>query len=147
MSRLNDIADQLRRNASNITAPDQLDKMSEFWTLRKRPSWREHKQKVDEDGVPIRDHYLPHLPITATAWARTKKCFAEFRRQIKERLGKDFQYDCLIWEEYLLMFLEHGVREMKIDGDHIEVVTKLMLPLPKEEWLVNKRKQEKQSNG
>lgn len=147
MGRLNEIADTLRKNASNIKAPEMLDKLSEHYTLRKRPSWREYHNETDENGEVIRNAYLPHLCITPSAYARTKKCFAAFREQIRNHFGRDFAHDSLIWEDYLLLFLEHAVREMKIEGDHIEVVSKMMLPLPKEEWLVNVRKGKKEKEN
>lgn len=98
----------------------------------------------DAAGNPVHNCYMPHLPLTASNYARTKKVFALFREQFQRHMGKDFAYDCQIWEEYLLMLNEHLARELKIDGEGVHFVLRQSLPLPRSEWLVEKRKAERQ---
>lgn len=105
----------------------------------------EKHNEYDADGNPVHNCYMPHLPLTASNYARTKKVFALFREQFRRHMGKDFAYDCQIWEEYLLMLNEHLARELKIDGAGVHFVLRQSLPLPRSEWLVVKRKAEREN--
>ena len=109
------------------------------YELRRKGRKQEKRNKQDADGNPILDCYMPHLPMTASEYARTKKVFAEFRRQVKKVFHADMRSDSEVYRHYLLLMNEHAARALKITDKGFEVVTKMMLPLPKAEWLVNKK--------
>lgn len=115
----------------------------EIFGLRRLPHKLEKKDKVSPFGIPVLDCYHPHFPMRASEWARTKKVYSLFRKVVKEHFGADIMTDGEVYRQFVLMLLEHCAREMKLKGDNISVVTKLMLPLPKAEWLVIQRKAEK----
>ena len=73
--------------------------------------------------------------MRASEYARTRKVYELFRQQVKEHFGRELATDSDIYRHYLLIMLEHCARELKIKGNGIKVVTKMMLPLPREEWL------------
>lgn len=107
--------------------------------IERRAQKREHINSEKPDGTPVLDCYHPHLIMRASEYARTKKVYRLFKRQIKERFGRDLKTDSEVYRHYLLMMNEHCARELKITGDGVFVVVKMMLPLPREEWLKPKK--------
>lgn len=106
--------------------------------VHRKPHKRDYK--LDEGRV----YFHPHLQMNASEYARTKKVYALFRQQIKEKLGVEIKDDSTVYQQYILLLMEHLAREMKIGGDGVQFVVDKMLPLPKSEWIVNKRKAEKE---
>lgn len=145
MSRLTDIAQRLRNNAANTKTPDFLEHLDRSYTLRLRGHTRDHSVKYDENGNIIYDCYMPHYPMTGAHRARTKKVMYEFRQQIEKHFNVKLKHDAVCYREYVLLLLEHAVRELRIQGNNATVTLNMLLPLPKSEWLINKRKEEKET--
>ncbi len=85
-------------------------------------------------------YFHPHIRMMASEYARTRKVYALFRKQIKAKLGVELADDSTVYRHYLLMLLEHAAREMKIGDSGVKVITKMMLPLPKDEWIKKGKK-------
>jgi len=79
------------------------------------------------------------LRLKPELYARTWKMFATF----KKALGKTNAACADVWEDFCLMLLEHCAREIKINGERMQIVLKLAKPLPKSEWLRNRNKRSK----
>ena len=105
------------------------------YELRHRGSPRGYVNAQRSDGTPILDYFHPHIRMRASEYARTRKVYELFRQQVTEHFGRELATDSDIYRHYLLLMLEHCARELKIKGNGIKVVTKMMLPLPREEWL------------
>lgn len=101
---------------------------------------REYKNSCRADGTPIFDYFHPHVRMRASEYARTKKMYAAFRNAIFLTSGREIKGDGELYRNYLLMLLEHCARALKIKGSEMSVVMKLMLPIPKDEWLKPVRK-------
>lgn len=115
----------------------------EKYELRKKAEKQEKKNKTYADGTPVLDCYHPHLKMRASEYARTKKVYAAFRNVIRVTYGKEIKSDSELYRHYLLLLLEHCARSLTIKGKEMQVVAKLMLPLPKNEWLKNTKKKGK----
>ena len=111
----------------------EADKLG--YQLRRKGSKREYVNSENPDGTPVLDFFHPHLPMRASEYARTKKVYAQFKKQVKAHFGRELKTDSEVYRFYMLLLMEHCAREMKITGEGVSVVLKLMLPLPREEWL------------
>lgn len=143
MSKLTEIAGQLERNASNISAPKMLRKLDENYILRRYGVKREKKQELDADGNPVKNTYFPHLAITATCYARTWKML----KDAQAIWGCENATPGDVWEHRCLLALEHVIRYMKHDIAEpamLAAIQRLVNPLPKSEYLKrnNKKNQE-----
>lgn len=116
----------------------EADKLG--YQLRRKGSKREYVNAENPDGSPVLDYFHPHIRMRASEYARTKKVYKLFKSQIKERFGRDLKTDSEVYRHYLLMLNEHCARELKITGKGVSVVVKMMLPLPREEWLKPRKK-------
>lgn len=116
-------------------------------TLRKKGAKREYVNSEHPDGTPVLDFFHPHIRMRASEYARTKKVYRLFAEQIKAHFKRELKTDSEIYRHYLLLMMEHCARELKITGDGVKVVTKMMLPLPREEWLKPKRRAKRQGEG
>lgn len=105
------------------------------YQLRRVGSKREYKNSARPDGTPILDYFHPHIRMRASEYARTRKLYASFRNAILTTFGREIKGDGELYRHYLLLLLEHCARSLKIKGQEMTVVMKLMLPLPKNEWL------------
>lgn len=110
------------------------------YELRKKGHHRDKKNSFDAEGNPVLDCYHPHLKMTASDYARTKKVYAAFHEQFKKIGFGELDSDSGIYRAYLLLFLEHAAREIKISGKGVSLVCKMMLPLPKSEHVKNLKK-------
>ena len=110
------------------------------YQLRRKGSNREYVNAENPDGTPVLDYFHPHIRMRASEYARTKKVYRLFAEQIKERFGRELKTESETYRHYLLLMLEHCARELKITGEGVSVVVKMMLPLPREEWLKPKKK-------
>lgn len=110
------------------------------YNIRRKGSRRAYVNAITQDGEPVLDYFHPHIRMRASEYARTKKVYALFKEQIKAHFGRELKTDSDVYRHYLLLMLEHCARELKITGDGVAVVTKMMLPLPREEWLKPVRK-------
>lgn len=124
---------------------DEADKIG--YAVRKKGSKREYVNSEYPDGSPVLDFYHPHIRMRASEYARTKKVYRLFAEQIKKHFGREMKTDSEVYRHYLLLMIEHCARELKITGDGVKVVTKMMLPLPKEEWLKPIRKAKTDTKG
>ena len=111
----------------------EADKLG--YQLRRKGSKREYVNSENPDGTPVLDYFHPHIRMRASEYARTKKVYRLFAEQIKERFGRELKTESETYRHYLLLMLEHCARELKITGKGVSVVVKMMLPLPREEWL------------
>lgn len=111
----------------------EADKLG--YQLRRKGSKREYVNSENPDGTPVLDYFHPHLTMRASEYARTKKVYAQFKKQVKAHFGRELKTDSEVYRFYMLLLMEHCAREMKITGEGVSVVLKLMLPLPREEWL------------
>lgn len=110
------------------------------YAVRLKGHKRVYRDAVRHDGTPVLDFFHPHLQMRASEYARTKKVYAQFKKQIKAHFGRELKTDSEVYRFYMLLLMEHCAREMKITGEGVFVVLKLMLPLPREEWLKPRRK-------
>ena len=108
--------------------------------LRRKGQKRAYKNAETADCKPILYYFHPHIRMRASEYARTKKVYRLFGEQIAKYFGREMKTESEIYRHYLLLMLEHCARELKITGSGVSVVTKMMLPLPREEWLKPKRK-------
>lgn len=116
---------------------------TETHTLRRKGAKREYKDATHPDGTPVLDYFHPHIRMRASEYARTRKVYDLMREMIKRHFGVELKTDSDVYRHYLLLMVEHCAREIKIEGDHLQVVTKMMLPLPKSEWIKAGKKSKK----
>ena len=116
----------------------EADKLG--YQLRRKGSKREYVNSENPDGTPVLDYFHPHIRMRASEYARTKKVYRLFAEQIKERFGRELKTESETYRHYLLLMLEHCARELKITGEGVSVVVKMMLPFPREEWLKPRKK-------
>lgn len=116
----------------------EADKLG--YQLRRKGSKREYVNSENPDGTPVLDYFHPHIRMRASEYARTKKVYRLFAEQIKERFGRELKTESETYRHYLLLMLEHCAHELKITGEGVSVVVKMMLPLPREEWLKPRKK-------
>ena len=117
----------------------EADKLG--YQLRRKGSKREYVNSENPDGSPVLDYFHPHIRMRASEYAMTKKVYRLFAEQIKERFGRELKTESETYRHYLLLMLEHCARELKITGKGVSVVVKMMLPLPREEWLKPRKKE------
>lgn len=98
-----------------------------------------HKKTYKKNDGEV--YYHPHIQINAMEYARTCKVYDTFKEQLALR-GFDVTglSKSKLYKRYMLILMEHIVREMKINGDHAKFVLKMSLPLDKEEYVKNKNK-------
>jgi len=109
------------------------------YELRKKGVKREKHNETDSDGNPVKNCYMPHLAITASALARTWKMLEDAK--------KAFGYDCdkngEVWTDKLLLGCEHIVRfiNRKIDDNELGyAINRLVSVLPKSEHIKRAKK-------
>lgn len=110
------------------------------YELRRKGAKRAYKDSLMPNGEPLLDYFHPHIRMRASEYARTKKVYRRFMKLIKSHFGRELKTESDVYRYYLLMLLEHCARELKITGDGVKVVLKMMMPLPREEWLNPRRK-------
>lgn len=117
-----------------------LNDIAETHELRRKGCKREIVQEKDADGKPIKNCHFPHIPITATTYARTHKMF----RNARDAFG--FDGNAEVWEKKLLLALEHIVRYFnhRISDEELgRQIKRLTNPLPKSEHIKRTTKTKK----
>lgn len=106
--RLHEAAEEIinGKKAHEITAVRWLTDNDERWELRKRRTEMEHRLLRDESGEPIRNHYLPHIPISADVYGRTWK-------DLKTLAKATGLTNAHIWEKVVLPLIEKHIKEIK----------------------------------
>lgn len=106
--RLLEAANDLLKNREELgmTAYYWLTLHDPQWELRRRMHRRAHTLKVLPNGAPIRDHYLPHIPISAEVYGRTWK-------DLKALAKATGLTNAQIWEKVVLPLIEKHIKEIK----------------------------------
>lgn len=105
--RLVEAAKMVEQTTPKITAFEWLNSNNAFFELRKRGKKSKKHLNIGFDNKPIKDCYLPHIPIDAQVYARTWKAF----NSLKKSLGRMTTSE--VWEHDILPMIENVVRKMK----------------------------------
>lgn len=106
------------------------------YEIRRKGRKIEKHNVQGENGEVLRTTYMPHLAITPSTLARTWKLYKEAAK-LFGYAGKP--HGC-VWQEVLLLALEHIVRWLKHEIPDAEMqrsIKRLVKPLPKNEYLKN----------
>lgn len=112
------------------------------YELRKKGRKRDKVNRVTADGKTIRNTYFPHFRIGGSCYARTWKVFKKAqdfwgrKREDKPAFGE-------VWEERMLLCLEHILRYLNLDttdADMIKAIVRLANPMPKSEYVKRGKK-------
>ena len=104
--RLREAAKMVEQTTPKITAFEWLNSNNAFFELRKRGKKGKKHLNIGFENKPIKDCYLPHIPIDAQVYARTWKALNYLKRATGLTTSN-------VWKMSILPIIENVVRKMK----------------------------------
>lgn len=110
--------------------------------LVKYPTKRDYKCERNDNGDVKRNYKTSYIRATPAVKIRTDKVYAFWRKWFKDNYDVNIGNPD-IYENWILLQLEHAVREVKLNLENKDVVIKLSKPLPKSAWIRSCQKDSK----